>query len=132
MKGHMVLREIAPRIKSNLLEILFSNRYSNFFAYKVLKKLLHTHGYYSMEWHVNVNCSSTTYSHFCIKYLAKNLKKRKLSRKPHKNKEILSLKTSKTENMLKMTHVRSKKQNVKKWKGTWFWVTLIPESRVIC
>ena len=38
MKGHMVLGDINPWTKSNMLEILVSVRYSNYFINKSAKK----------------------------------------------------------------------------------------------
>ena len=38
MKGHMVLGDITPKTKSNLIETFISNRYSNFFINKIEKK----------------------------------------------------------------------------------------------
>ena len=71
--------------------------------------------YYRIACHVNMQCSGTTYSHFCNKHLAKKLLKKqiipKTSQKQTKNPP---LETSKPENMLKMTHLRSKKQKCQK------------------
>ena len=66
-----------------------------------------------------MHCSGETHSQFCIKHLAKEFffKKKKIIPKFPKNKQkILPRETSKPENMLKMTHVRSKKQMSKKNK----------------
>ena len=73
-------------------------------------------GCYHISCHVNMHCSGATYSHFCIEHLAKKLKKNANYPKiPPKTKKNPPLETSKPENMLKMTHVRSKKE-VKKNK----------------
>ena len=76
-------------------------------------------GYYRIPCHVNLNWSRTTYSHFCIQHLAqKALKRANYPEIPQKQRKNPPLETSKTENMLKMTHVRSKKQKrQKKIKG---------------
>ena len=75
-------------------------------------------GYYRIPCHVNMHCSGTTYSHFCIKHLAqKAFKKANYPEIPPKTNKKSSLETSKPENKLNMTHVRSKKnRNVKKIK----------------
>ena len=88
----------------------------------MLKKtstLAHMSGYYRIVCHVNMHCSGTTYSHFCLKHLAKKaLKKANYTEITPKTKKNPPLETSKPENMLKMTHVRSKKQKCqKKIKG---------------
>ena len=71
-------------------------------------------GYYRIACHVNMHCSSTTYSYFCLKLLAKKaLKKANYPKTPPKTKNP-PLETSKPENMLKMMHVRSKKQKCQK------------------
>ena len=89
-------------------------------------------GYYLIACHVNMRCSSTTYSYFCLKHLAKKaLKKANYPEIPPKTNKKPLLETSKPENMLKMTHARSKKQKRQK-KGSWFWEILLPEPRVIC
>ena len=80
LKGLLVLGDITPRAKSNLLETFVSNRfYKSFFWNKSVKKpSTHAYmsGYYRIPCHVNMHCSGTTYSHFCIKHLAqKALKK---------------------------------------------------------
>ena len=73
-------------------------------------------GYYRIPCHVNMYCSCKTYSHFCIKHLAqKALKKANYPEIPPKKKQKNPpLETSKPENMLKMTHVRIKKQKFQK------------------
>ena len=72
-------------------------------------------GYYSITCHVNIHCSGTTYSHFCIKHLAKRaLKKQIIPKFYQKQTKNPPLETSKPENMLKMTHLRSKKQKCQK------------------
>ena len=73
-------------------------------------------GYYRIVCHVNMHCSGTTYSHFCLKHLAKKaLKKANYPEIPQKKKtKKPPLETSKPENMLKMTHARSKKQKRQK------------------
>ena len=76
-------------------------------------------GYYHIVCHVNKNmhCSGTTYSHFCLKHLAKKaLKKANYSEIYPKTNKNPPLETSKPENRLKMTHVRSKKQKCQKNK----------------
>ena len=103
----------------------------------MLKKtstLAHVSGYYRIACHVNMHCSSTTYSYFCLKLIAKKaLKKQIIPKFPQKQTKNPPLETSKTENILKMTHVRSKKQKCqKKQKGSCFWEILLPETRVIC
>ena len=86
----------------------------------MLKKtstLAHVSGYYRIACHVNMHCSSTTYSYFCLKLLAKKaLKKQIIPKLPQKQTKNPPLETSKPESMLKMTHVRSKNRNVKKNK----------------
>ena len=75
-------------------------------------------GYYRTPCHLNMHCSDTTYSHFCIKNLAqKNLKKANYPDILPKTNKKSTLENSKTESMLKMTHVRSKKQKSQKIKG---------------
>ena len=44
-------------------------------------------GYYRIVCHVNMHCSGTAYSHFCLKHLAKGFKKSKLSRNSPENKQ---------------------------------------------
>ena len=74
-------------------------------------------GYYRIVCHVNMHCSGTMYSHFCLKHLAKkSLKKANYPEIPPKINKKPPLETSKPENMLKMTHVRSKKQKCQKNK----------------
>ena len=76
-------------------------------------------GYYSIVCHVIMHCSGTTYSHFCLKHLAKKaLKKANYPENPQKTNKKHPLETSKPENLLKMTHVMSRKQKCqKKQKG---------------
>ena len=76
-------------------------------------------GYYRIPCHVNMYCSCKTYSHFCIKHLAqKALKKQIIPKFPQKQTKNPPLETSKPENKLNMTHVRSKKTEMsKKIKG---------------
>ena len=76
-------------------------------------------GYYCIVCHVNTPCSGTTYSHFCLKHLAKKaLKNQIIPKFPQKQTKNPPLEISKPENMLKMTHVRSKKRKCpKKLKG---------------
>ena len=58
-----------------------------------------------------MHCSGTTYSHFCLKHLAKKaLKKQIIPKFPQKKTKNPPVEFSKPENMLKMMHVRSKKQ----------------------
>ena len=79
IKGLLVLGDITPRTKSNLLETFVSNRHYIFFEIKVLKKLstlANMSGYYCIVCHVNMHCSGTTYSHFCFKHLAKKALKK--------------------------------------------------------
>ena len=72
-------------------------------------------GYYRIVCHVNMHCSGTTYSHCCLKHLAKKaLKKQIIPKFPQKQTKEPLLETSKPEYMLKMTHVRSKKQKRQK------------------
>ena len=72
-------------------------------------------GYYHRVCHVNMHCSGTKFSHFCIKHLAKTaLKKQIIPKFPQKQTKNPPLETSKPENMLKMTHVMSKKQKCQK------------------
>ena len=72
-------------------------------------------GYYRIACHVNMLCSGTTYSHFCLKQLAKKaLKKQIIPKFPQKQTKNPPLETSKPENMLKTTHVRGKKQKCQK------------------
>ena len=74
-------------------------------------------GYYRIACHVNMHCAGTTYSQFCIKQFAKSaFKKAKYPEIPQKQTKNPPLETSEPENMLKMTHVRSKKQKFKKNK----------------
>ena len=74
-------------------------------------------GYYRTPCHLNMHCSGTTYSHFCIKHLAqKNLKKANYPEFHPKTNKKSTLETSKPESMLKMTQVRSKKQKCQKNK----------------
>ena len=83
----------------------------------MLKKtstLAHMSGYYRIACHVNMRCSSTTYSYFCLKLLAKKALKANYPKIPPKTNKVSSPGTSKPENMLKMTHVRSKKQKCQK------------------
>ena len=86
----------------------------------MLKKtstLAHMSGYYRIACLVNMHCSGTTYSHFCLKQLAKKALKKQISPKfSQKQTKNPPLETSKPENMLKMTHVRSKKQKCQKNK----------------
>ena len=59
-------------------------------------------GYYRIPCLVNMHCSGTTYSHFCIKHLAKKaLKKRIIPKFPQKQTKSPPLETSKPKNMLK-------------------------------
>ena len=68
-------------------------------------------GYYRIVCQVNMHYSGTTYSHFCLKHLAKKaLKMQIIPKFPKKQTKNPPLETSKPENMLKMTHLRSKKQ----------------------
>ena len=72
-------------------------------------------GFYRIVCHVNMRCSGTTYSHFCLKHLAKKaLKKQIIPKFPQKQTKNPPLEISKPENMLKMTNLRSKKQNCPK------------------
>ena len=90
IKGLLALGDITPRTKSNLLETFVSKILKLFFEIKVLKKtstLAHMSGYYRIVCHVNMNYSGTTYSHFCLKHLAKKALKSKLSRKSPKIKQ---------------------------------------------
>ena len=74
-------------------------------------------GYYRIVFHVNMHCSGTTCSHFCLKQLAKKaLKKQIIPKFPQKQTKNPPLETSKPENMLKILHVRSKKQKCQKKK----------------
>ena len=73
-------------------------------------------GYYHIVCHVNMHCSGTTYSHFCLKHSQKSLKKKQIIPKFPKTNKKSSPGNSKPENMLKMTHVRSKKQKCQKNK----------------
>ena len=87
----------------------------------MLKKtstLAHMSDYYCIACHVNMHCSSKTYSYFCLKHLAKKVfKKTNYPEIPPKTNQKSPLETSKPENMLKMTHVRSRKQKCQKNKG---------------
>ena len=75
-------------------------------------------GYYHIACHVNIHISGTTYSHFCIKNFAKKaLKKQIIPKFPQKQTKNPPLETSKSEHMLKMTHVMKKNKNIKKIKG---------------
>ena len=74
-------------------------------------------GYYHIACHVNIHFSGTTYSHFCIKNFAKKaLKKQIIPKFPQKQTKNPPLETSKSEHMLKMTHVMNKKQKCQKNK----------------
>ena len=90
-------------------------------------------GYYRIPCHVNLHCSGTTYSHFCIKHLAqKALKEANYPEIPPKQRKNPPLETSKTENMLKMTHVRSKKTEMtKKIKRLLVLGDIIPRTKSI-
>ena len=92
MKGLLALGDITPRTKGNLLETFVSKILKFFFEIKVLIKtstLAHMSGYYRIVCHVNMNYSGTTYSHFCLKHLAKKALKSKFSRNSPKNKQKL-------------------------------------------
>ena len=68
-------------------------------------------GYYRIVCHVNMHCSGTMYSQFCLKHLAKKaLKKANYPEIPPKTNKKSSPGNFETQNMLKMTHLRSKKQ----------------------
>ena len=97
-------------------------------------KHAYTSGYYRIACYVNMHCSGTIYSHFCIKHLAKKpLKKANYPKIPPKTNKKPPLETSKPENMLKMTHGRNKKQKCqKKLKGFLVLGDITPEPRVIC
>ena len=56
-------------------------------------------GYYRRVCHVNMHCSGTNFSHFCIKHLAQ--KKQIIPKFPQKQTKSPPLETSKPENMLK-------------------------------
>ena len=72
-------------------------------------------GYYRIVCHVNMHCSGTTYSHFCLKHLAKKaLKNQIIPKFPQKQTKNPPLEISKPENMLKMTNLRSKKTEMSK------------------
>ena len=78
-----------------------------------------THAYmsgnYPIACLVNMHCSGTTYSHFCVKQLAKRaLKKQIIPKFLQKQTKNTPLENSKPENMLKMTNVRSKKPKCQK------------------
>ena len=74
-------------------------------------------GYYLIASYVNMRCSGTTFSPFCIKRLAKKaLKKQIIPKFPQKQTKHSRRETSKPKNMLKMTLVRNKKQKCQKIK----------------
>ena len=135
IKGLLVLGDIPPRSKSNLLETFVSNRYQNFFSSKTAKKPSE-HGWlflHSMSLkHALLRYNTVTLLHQTLsKRILKKVNYPQISPKTNKKPP---LENSKPENMLKMTHVRSKKQKFQKKnkKGFWFWEILIPEPRVIC
>ena len=75
-------------------------------------------GYYQIVCHVNMHCSGTTYSHFCLKHLAKKaLKKANYPEIPPKNKQkILPWKLRNPKTCLKWRTWGVKNRNVKKNK----------------
>ena len=83
----------------------------------MLKKtatLAHMSGYYRIVCHVNMHCSGTTSA---SNTWQKNYKKREnYPEIPPKTNKKPPLETSKPENMLKMTQVRSRKQKCQKNK----------------
>ena len=85
---------------------------------KVLKKppeLAYMSDYSCIVCHVNMYCSGTTYSHFCIKRIAKSSKKFQIMPKfPQKQRKTPLREPSIPENMLKMTQARSRKPKISK------------------
>ena len=74
-------------------------------------------GYHRIACHVNLHRSSTTYSYFCLKHLAKKaLKKANYPETPPKTNKKPPLETSKPENMQKWRTQGVKNKNFKKNK----------------
>ena len=61
-----------------------------------------------------MHCSGTTYSHLSIRDLAKKLKNQIIPKFAPKQRKNPPRETLKPENLLKMTHVRSKNQKCQK------------------
>ena len=111
----MALGDVTPRTKSNLLETFVSNRYQNFFSSKTAKKTSE-HGWlflHSMSLkHALLRYNTVTLLHQTLS--KRILKKENYPEIPPKTDKKPPLKTSKPENMLKMTHAMSKKQKCQK------------------
>ena len=115
IKGLLALGDNAPRTKSNLLETFVSNRYSIFFSSKTAKKPFE-HGWLFLH-SMSLKHALLRYNTFTLLHqtLIKGVKKKKIIPKfPQKQTKKPPLETLKPENMLKLTHVRSKKQKCQK------------------
>ena len=121
-KGSWLWEILLPEPRVICLKLSFLTDIKIFFEIKVLKKtstLAHMSGYYHIVSHVNMHCSGTTYSHFCLKHLAKKaLKKASYPEIPPKNKQKIlpwKLRHPKTCSKWRTWGVRNR--NVKKIKG---------------
>ena len=111
----LALGDITPRTKSNLLETFISNRYPIFISSKIAKKPSE-HGWLILH-SMSLKYALLRYNTFTLLHqtLSKRiLKKEKYAQIPPKTNKKPPLEPSKPEYMLKMTHVRSKKQKCQK------------------
>ena len=121
MKRHMVLGDIKPRIKSNLLETFVSIRYSNYFINKSVKKTFWTWLNAWLFLH-SMSCKHALIRHNIFTLLhqafSKKLKKTQITRNSPKNKEkILTEKFWNMEMCLKRRTRGIKNKMSKKLQG---------------
>ena len=113
IKGLLALGDITPRTKSNLLETFVSKILKFFFEISV-KKNFYTCPHVWLLPH-SMSCKHALLRHNVFTLLPQTLSKKSFKKQiipkfPQKQTKNPPLETAKSENMLKMTHLRSKKQ----------------------